>query len=148
MRQVPIDDATLDAIEKVLDYNIAEECTDYEDNGCPTGHVYEYLRLIDAWYTSVVRSGDVTADVARMNLLFRPCVDVKAHGSTELCTVKQWAQGWVQDENIALEIAASMLDGNDPYEANIDQPEFYTEYTITDREAFEAQVKAMQEEDQ
>lgn len=64
----------------------------------------------------------------------QPCIKVIAHGSTYEVTFDQFVKGEIQDDEMAATIAQRMLDGDDPYQWNADDPRFYTEFVILDRD--------------
>lgn len=74
----------------------------------------------------------------------RDCVQVKGHGYTEQVPFEIFAWNHIQDEEAAVNIARLMLDGQDPYPLNEDEPEFFVEFSIYDREEFIRQLQAVE----
>lgn len=62
-------------------------------------------------------------------------------GGEEFISFADFATNVVQDEGVALEVAHRMLKGEDPYEWNPDQPEFYEQFSVVDAEALEFQTE-------
>lgn len=73
----------------------------------------------------------------------RACIKRVAHGVTEFVDFDHFAKWVVQDEEVARETAEAMLASpGEPYEQNLDQPEFYEVYEVVDVEELRRQLVA------
>ena len=72
-------------------------------------------------------------------------IEVKGHGYTVYFDFEEWANSCVQDYQVALEIAKSMVSnwtdfGLEEYRDNADEPEYFMVYTIKNFNQFVAQM--------
>jgi hypothetical protein len=74
------------------------------------------------------------------DVLHQPCVQRVGHGFTETLTYEDWASSAIQEDTAAREIAEKILDDDEPYPYNDDEPWAYETFEVTDRFAFVAQL--------
>lgn len=70
-------------------------------------------------------------------------IRVAYHGGSADMSFVEFARYEVQDDDLALEVAERMLNGDTPYAWNEDQPEHYRSFEIIDADALRAQVAAL-----
>lgn len=75
-----------------------------------------------------------------------PSIRREFPGGSELVTFSEFAEGVVQNEEVAVEIAEQMLAGEEPYEYNASEPEFREVFTILSRAELEEQLLQAQAE--
>ena len=69
-------------------------------------------------------------------------IEVKGFGQTEAVDFEHFAIFVVQEETVALEEARRLLEGEDVICVNSDQPEFYHEFRLLNRNALIKQIEA------
>jgi hypothetical protein len=78
------------------------------------------------------------------SLTYLPSIERKFLGGEEAVTFEDFCELVVQDYEAGLNVVQRMLDGEDPYAWNEDEPEFYEEFVIIHRPALEAQIALAQ----
>jgi hypothetical protein len=75
-----------------------------------------------------------------MYLFTTPCIERVGHGFTIRQTYLAWAQAAIQDRGVARTVAHKMLEGNELYPWNPEEPDVYETFAVTDRHALKAQL--------
>lgn len=70
----------------------------------------------------------------------KACIKRSFLGGCERVSFAEFALRVIQDDQAAQKIARRMLEGHDPYEYNLEEPEFYERFGICDREALRVQI--------
>ena len=70
-----------------------------------------------------------------------PCIERKFHGGTERVTFETFAKLVIQDSDMAEHVARVMLNGEDPYQWNEDEAEFYETFTVMAPEVLRGQIE-------
>lgn len=78
------------------------------------------------------------------HLLDRTCIQRLYTGGSEDINFNDFAMDVIQEHDLAAEVAHRMLNGDDPYQWNEDEPEFYEEFLVLDAAALRAQVAAVE----
>lgn len=72
-----------------------------------------------------------------------PSIQRTFHGGTECISFGEFASNVIQEQDVAVSIATTMLSRPDiPYEDNVDEPEFYETYLCLDAELLRDQITA------
>jgi hypothetical protein len=92
-------------------------------------------------------SGDLAEDGAEIDFAEvevtaadRPCITRTGMGFSEDVTLVEFARAVIQDDDAAASIASKMLEGEDPYVYNAEEPEFYEQFSVLDNEALQTQL--------
>jgi hypothetical protein len=91
--------------------------------------------------TTVTNLGELAMTIEDL-----PVIERAYHGGTESVTFADFAEFVVQDGAMALVIARRMINGDDPYEYNEDEPEFYETFSVADSLELERQVAKFETE--
>lgn len=73
-------------------------------------------------------------------LILEASIERKFLGGQENVTFEEFCTRVVQDYEAGMNVVQLMLAGEDPFSWNDDDPEFYEEFRIINRDALEAQI--------
>ncbi len=93
---------------------------------------------------SLARAPKPPSARVQLALTERVCIERVGHGFRLDCNFADWETDAIQYDVEAIRIAKAMLEGDETYEYNAHEPGCYERFTITDREAFEAQLAAFE----
>lgn len=68
-------------------------------------------------------------------------IEVSGFGYKDLVNFEEFIYSVVQEETVALEEAKRLIDGEEIIEVNADQPEYYQEFRLINKDALIEQIK-------